>query len=140
MRRSQNVHTVACLMGACHIWQVVLTPKLIESLRGVHVCAVAVGSDHSLVLDEAGLCYSFGLAERGQLGLGDRSDQVSPRPIESLRGLRISTIAAGPSNSLAINSDGAIHGWGSPHTLGLGVEEDQLTPMAYPQWLRIGVH
>ena len=46
------------------------TPVPIEAVRGVRVCGVAAGRDHSLLCDEHGCAWSFGSDANGQLGRG----------------------------------------------------------------------
>ena len=72
-----------------------LTPRRIESLGDTRISAVAAGGAHSLALTEAGELYSFGWGEYGLLGHGDRTNQLTPRRIEALRGTPIAAVAAG---------------------------------------------
>ena len=48
----------------------VAVPQLIMPLATERVVCVAVGAMHSLVVTEAGVLYSFGANDTGQLGLG----------------------------------------------------------------------
>jgi len=110
------------------------TPKVIEALAGVKVCAVAVGADHSLVLSEDGVVYSFGEGDFGKLGHGNEERQRTPKAIEALQGVRVSSIAAGAQTSLAVAASGVAYGWGygEDERLGLRLTEDQLVPLQYP--------
>ena len=92
------------------------TPRLIEVLRGVRVSAVAAGGGHSLALSE-GKVYSFGWGDAGRLGHGDAEHTTTPRVIAGLRGVR--SIAAGSATSFAVDSAGAVFGWGEGVALGL---------------------
>lgn len=98
------------------------TPRLIEALRGVHVIAVAAGSEHSLALSEEGEVYSFGWNSHGQLGHGDLLWKPTPRLVEALRGVRISSVAAGGSHSLVLSEAGDAYsfGWNGQGQLGCG--------------------
>jgi alpha-tubulin suppressor-like RCC1 family protein len=98
-----------------------LTPKVIEALAGVKVRAVPVGSDHSLVLSEDGVVYSFGDGFHGRLGHGNNENQHTPRAIEALRGVKVSSIAAGELTSLAVAVSGVAYGWGCVEDGGLGL-------------------
>ena len=51
-----------------------------EALRGLKVAAVAAGSYHSLAVAD-GRAYSFGDGGMGQLGHGDRHEQLAPKRI-----------------------------------------------------------
>eukprot|EP00850_Spirogloea_muscicola_P015095 SM000113S24051 [mRNA] locus=s113:160578:164364:- [translate_table: standard] len=74
---------------------------------------------------------AWGAGEDGQLGLGDRGDAASPRPVSALDAVDVVGLAAGSRNSLAISSDGRagsseasalwqvfVWGWNQRGTLG----------------------
>ena len=111
-----------------------LTPKVIEALAGVKVRAVAAASYHSLVLSEDGVVYSFGFGSSGSLGRGGVDRQYTPKAVEAMRGVKVCSIAVGESTSLAVAVNGVAYGWGCGEDarLGLGLTEDQLTPLQYP--------
>ena len=48
--------------------QTVLSPKRISALDGVFCTAVSNANDHTLILDQMGQVYSFGLNTYHQLG------------------------------------------------------------------------
>eukprot|EP00966_Prymnesium_polylepis_P214068 4958142-Prymnesium_polylepis.1 len=116
---------------------------VIEALAGVKVRAVAAGHCHSLVLSEDGVVYSFGDGAHGRLGHGDVDLQSTPKAVEALRGVKVSSIAVGRSTSLEVAADGVAYGWGygeADERLGLRLAEDQLTPLQYPtEQLRVEV-
>ena len=57
--------------------------------------AVAAGGAHTLAVSGAGDVYSFGGANFHQLGHGDGADQLTPRRIEALHGVRAWGVVAG---------------------------------------------
>jgi alpha-tubulin suppressor-like RCC1 family protein len=59
-----------------------LTPTRVAGLAKVK--AIAAGSDHSLVLTEAGEVYACGDNQYGQLGLGDREGRLTPVRVPGL--------------------------------------------------------
>ena len=97
----------------------------------MRVSAVAAGGGHSLALSEDKV-YSFGIGVDGQLGHGDEESAYTPRVIASLRGVR--AIAAGSATSLAVDSAGAVFGWGRAAALGLqpAAVQAQLSPRRFP--------
>ena len=105
-------------------------PKVIETLRGVGVIALAAGCDHSMVLTNEGTVFSFGRGKRGQLGHGDRKDQLKPKVIKALRGMRVVAIAAGTEHSLVLTDGGAVLSFGNGQhgRLGHGDTKDRLKP------------
>ena len=89
------------------------TPRLIDGLpeRG-RVVAVAAGAHHSLVVSDRGAIYSFGYGGHGQLGHGDRADQLLPQPVAALEAVRIKAAAGGADHSLAIDNFGVLYSFG----------------------------
>ncbi|XP_061744248.1 E3 ubiquitin-protein ligase HERC2 isoform X2 [Nerophis ophidion] len=110
----------------------VSAPTLLESIQHVFIRKVAVnsGGKHCLALSSEGEVYSWGEAEDGKLGHGNRSPCDRPRVIESLRGLEVVDIAAGGAHSACITASGELFTWGKGRygRLGHGDSEDQLKP------------
>ncbi|XP_024133922.1 E3 ubiquitin-protein ligase HERC2 isoform X2 [Oryzias melastigma] len=110
----------------------VSTPTLLESIQHVFIKKVAVnsGGKHCLALSSEGEVYSWGEAEDGKLGHGNRSPCDRPRVIESLRGVEVVDIAAGGAHSACITASGELFTWGKGRygRLGHGDSEDQLKP------------
>ncbi|XP_027882785.1 E3 ubiquitin-protein ligase HERC2 isoform X2 [Xiphophorus couchianus] len=108
------------------------TPTLLESIQHVFIRKVAVnsGGKHCLALSSEGEVYSWGEAEDGKLGHGNRSPCDRPRVIESLRGVEVVDIAAGGAHSACITTSGELFTWGKGRygRLGHGDSEDQLKP------------
>ena len=127
------------------------TPRLVGTLLGVRVSAVAAGLHHSLALSESGDVYSFGSSYLGQLGHGNAAAQRTPRMIAGLSGMRVCSISAGRFTSLAVTTDEEVYGWGcgvyvhetddggADPVLGLGLTEHQRVPSKYPE-LRLRLH
>uniref|UniRef100_A0A3B3D0M2 E3 ubiquitin-protein ligase HERC2 n=1 Tax=Oryzias melastigma TaxID=30732 RepID=A0A3B3D0M2_ORYME len=109
----------------------VSTPTLLESIQHVFIKKVAVnsGGKHCLALSSEGEVYSWGEAEDGKLGHGNRPCD-RPRVIESLRGVEVVDIAAGGAHSACITASGELFTWGKGRygRLGHGDSEDQLKP------------
>uniref|UniRef100_UPI00358FCF6D E3 ubiquitin-protein ligase HERC2 n=1 Tax=Myxine glutinosa TaxID=7769 RepID=UPI00358FCF6D len=110
----------------------VSTPTLLESVQHVVIRKVAVnsGGKHCLALSSDGEVFSWGEAEDGKLGHGNRSPCDRPRVIESLRGIEVVDVAAGGAHSGCISSVGELYTWGKGRygRLGHGDSEDQLKP------------
>nr|XP_057930113.1 E3 ubiquitin-protein ligase HERC2 isoform X6 [Doryrhamphus excisus] len=110
----------------------VSAPTLLESIQHVFIRKVAVnsGGKHCLALSSEGEVYSWGEAEDGKLGHGNRSPCDRPRVIESLRGVEVVDIAAGGAHSACITASGELFTWGKGRygRLGHGDSEDQLKP------------
>ncbi|CAH1776574.1 unnamed protein product, partial [Owenia fusiformis] len=110
----------------------VAQPTLLESIQHVFIKKVAVnsGGKHCLALSSEGEVYSWGEAEDGKLGHGNRSPCDRPRVIESLRGKEIVGIAAGGAHNACITASGELYTWGKGRygRLGHGDSEDQAKP------------
>ncbi|GIP09184.1 hypothetical protein J1TS5_13540 [Paenibacillus macerans] len=103
-----------------------ITPKKIEGLSDIQ--AISAGDNHSLALTKSGDVYSFGRGMYGQLGHGDKENQLTPKKIEGLADIQ--AIAAGEDQSLALTKSGDVYsfGRGMYGRLGHGNTEDQSTP------------
>ena len=103
-----------------------ITPKKIEGLSDIQ--AISAGDNHSLALTKSGDVYSFGRGMYGQLGHGDKENQLTPKKIEGLADIQ--AISAGEDQSLALTKSGDVYsfGRGMYGRLGHGNTEDQSTP------------
>ena len=106
-----------------------LLPKKVEALGGHRVVAVSAGGCHSFAITADGAVWSWGYGGFGQLGHGDRQDQLLPKKVEAFAGQRVVAVSAGAHHSLAITADGAVWSWGQGGSrLGHGDIQDELLP------------
>ena len=93
---------------------------------------MACGWRHSAAVDEGGGLWVWGWGRYGQLGCGDHADQLLPKQVEALAGVRIKTVAGGWRHTLALDDAGAVYGWGWNKfgQLGNGSNEDVCSPEA----------
>jgi E3 ubiquitin-protein ligase HERC2 len=113
-----------------------LLPKRVEALRGVRLSSASGGHYwHALALAEDGLVYAWGEnRRRTTLGNPHVDGELLPKPVEALRGVRVSSVAAAGTRSYALADTGELWAWGcetdyaysSP--LGHGEEEDCPSP------------
>ncbi|RZC34127.1 RCC1 domain containing protein [Asbolus verrucosus] len=95
---------------------------------------VKSGREHCLLLDRKGNVFSFGRGSRGQLGLGCLDDELEPKFIEALGGIKIEAIEAGGWHSCALSKYGDLYVWGWNGNGQLGLfEEGGVSIMATPQ-------
>lgn len=85
------------------------------------VC-VALGSDFTLAVIDAGAVFSFGSSHCWALGHGPIDRAVLLRRIEALAesGRRFVAVAAGAHHALALNEEGQVYGWGCESANGHG--------------------
>jgi len=107
-----------------------LLPKKTEALAGERVVAVSAGHCHSLAITADGAVWSWASGAYGQLGHGDRQDQLLPKKVGAFAGQHVLAVSAGSTHSLALTADGAVWSWGSGAygQLGHGDQQDQWQP------------
>jgi alpha-tubulin suppressor-like RCC1 family protein len=89
------------------------SPERVEALRDVRVSMVSAGREHALALAEDGLVYAWGRNDRrALLGNSDVKRELLPKPVEALRGVRMSSIAAADGRSYAVTDTGVLWAWG----------------------------
>ncbi|XP_033844012.1 probable E3 ubiquitin-protein ligase HERC4 [Periophthalmus magnuspinnatus] len=106
-------------------------PRPFEPFRGVPVCQVSCGSQHSLALTKDGEVFSWGVDSRGQLGVGKSEPGVCrPQPVRSVQDLPVVLVAAGGEQSFCLTVSGGVWSWGHNCNgqLGLGDTTDRHTP------------
>ena len=105
-------------------------PRMIKSLRGIPIMQVSCGADFTLVVDNSGTVYSWGIGNYGNLGHGDTQDQVAPKSILSLKSEVVRMVAAGAKHSLAVSQSGDVwsFGHGDNGRLGNNVTRGSLVP------------
>eukprot|EP00457_Paulinella_chromatophora_P000312 gb/GEZN01000312.1/.p1 GENE.gb/GEZN01000312.1/~~gb/GEZN01000312.1/.p1 ORF type:complete len:1435 (-),score=155.12 gb/GEZN01000312.1/:665-4969(-) len=110
-----------------------MSPLLVLWDKGILAKKVVCGSEHVLLLSEAGYVYSWGRADSGQLGLEHEKDMFGPRRVEGLpRPAR--AIIAGDYHSLVLAGGLAttpeLYGFGlcTDGQLGTGYSYDRPPP------------
>ncbi|MBZ5734914.1 hypothetical protein K8Z61_10440 [Nocardioides sp. TRM66260-LWL] len=104
------------------------------SLAGKTITAITAGTSHSLALAADGTAHAWGDNSRGQLGTGTNTQRTSAGAVtvagSSLATKTITAIAAGDTHTLALASDGTVHGWGNNSNGQLGVNTAAQTSTA----------
>jgi alpha-tubulin suppressor-like RCC1 family protein len=83
--------------------------------NGEHVIGVYAGENHSVALTDKGNVYTWGLNNRGQLGLGynpSNRDIVTTPELVDVSGAKIVKIAVGTYHTVALGSNGVVYAWG----------------------------
>jgi alpha-tubulin suppressor-like RCC1 family protein len=90
-----------------------MLPKPIEALRGVRMGSVAA-CDQSYALADTGELWAWGVADHtlAPLGHGAQMDCPLPKPIASLRGIKVDAVMAYMDHTLALADDGSVYAWG----------------------------
>ncbi|TMS06482.1 RCC1 and BTB domain-containing protein 1 [Larimichthys crocea] len=118
-----------------------LTPCRLVGLQGLCVQQIVSGYAHSLALTDEGLLYAWGSNTYGQLGTGNKSNQLSPVQIMTEKE-RVVEIAACHSThtSAAKTQSGQVYMWGQckgqsmmlPHVTHFACTDDVFACFATP--------
>lgn len=113
---------------------IIITQIFAVSSSSFSLKFVSAGGFHSLVLDDDGIMYSWGLNNHGQLGDGTTTDSSTPVKVINTKVLSSKTIvqlSCGEFHSLALDTDGIIFSFGgnSNGELGDGTLIDRLEPV-----------
>jgi len=101
----------------------IMQPTLIKALQPHRAVSAATGRYHSLVLIDDGSIFSFGLNLSGQCGIGNTQEKVLlPTKVKAVRPFR--QVSCGGEFSMAVDTRGALHSWGSPEYGQLGHNDD----------------
>ncbi|XP_078162404.1 regulator of chromosome condensation (RCC1) family with FYVE zinc finger domain-containing protein isoform X3 [Carex rostrata] len=71
-------------------------------LDGICISKVACGNWHTAIISSSGTLYTYGEGTFGVLGHGDKKSITKPKEVESLKGLRVKSVACGPWHTAAI--------------------------------------
>eukprot|EP00396_MALV-II-16_sp_LP-1_P000478 gene478-405_t len=123
----------------------VFHPRIVETLRSVHVASVACGGHHSVAVTEDAQVYSWGSNRSGELGhpAGSKAakaageppqlqDLLAPKVIRSLNSKLIRSVACAEHHTAALSEMGILYTWGRGQNgrLGHNSEESEFTPRA----------
>jgi alpha-tubulin suppressor-like RCC1 family protein len=83
----------------------------------VRVCSVAAYGRRNLAASSTGEVWAWETDdddEHGRpLGQGELMNFPVPKPIESLRGIKVIAVVAGELHMMALSEDGGLYAWGN---------------------------
>ncbi|XP_072112577.1 probable E3 ubiquitin-protein ligase HERC4 [Mobula birostris] len=140
-----RVHTiVVSLSGAVFGWggnchgqlglndvKVRYQPARVQLLQFKRVIYVSCGAHHTAVLNKDGLVFTFGAGNYGQLGHSSTTNELEPRLLNVLCGIKVSQIACGSYHTLVYSAASRklySFGRGENGRLGSGEARDQFVP------------
>jgi RCC1 and BTB domain-containing protein len=102
----------------------------IDGLVNKFVNDISCGHLHSIVLTQTGEVYAFGYNNRGELGVGNNTNQLIPTLVNGFNSEKIIAISCGTYHSLALTESGQLYSWGfnSVNQLGDGTNANRNTP------------
>jgi alpha-tubulin suppressor-like RCC1 family protein len=89
-----------------------LIPIKIIRFSSEKIVSIACGCYHSLVLTDVGNVYSWGHNSKGQLGIGNQTNQNRPQKIDLNNNQIIKSISCGEYHSLLLTTVGDIYAFG----------------------------
>ncbi|XP_049393541.1 PH, RCC1 and FYVE domains-containing protein 1-like [Solanum stenotomum] len=87
-------------------------PRTLESALLLDAQYVACGSRHAVLITKQGDIFSWGEGLNGRLGHGVESDVSSPKLIDTLCGLNVTSAACGDYHTCATTISGDLYTWG----------------------------
>jgi alpha-tubulin suppressor-like RCC1 family protein len=89
-----------------------LSPITVHGFEGVRVRRVFPGFDVVFAIGEEGEVFSWGRRGNYIPGHGETQTQPSPKRVEALQGIRMSSVSFGDCHALALAEDGLVYAWG----------------------------
>ncbi len=87
-------------------------PEKVDLSAGTKLTSVAAGSDHGLAVTSTGAVVAWGYGGYGQLGDGSTGSSDVAVDVSLPAGTKVTAVAAGSNDSLAVTSTGAVLAWG----------------------------
>ncbi|KAF3680726.1 putative microtubule-associated protein RP/EB family member 1B-like [Capsicum annuum] len=87
-------------------------PRTLESALLLDAQYVACGSRHAVLITKQGEIFSWGEGLSGRLGHGVETDTSSPKLIDTLCGLNVTSAACGDYHTCATTISGDLYTWG----------------------------
>ncbi|MFO8072784.1 MAG: hypothetical protein R6V85_13005 [Polyangia bacterium] len=106
-------------------------PVSVLGLEGVEIVEVVLGSEHTCALSGDGRVFCWGYNQRGQVGTGEISDELSAWKVtepSEVVGLSepIVSVSAGTAHTCAAGASGAVYCWGDNSAGEIGNGRDKL--------------
>lgn len=112
------------------------TWHIMKGLKGINIRQIASGSLYSLLLDDMGIIWGYGINHCGQLALQrtDITQSVCKLRYFSARKIWIKDIACGECHNIVIDNNGNVYIWGDNRWFQLGhMGDNAVKPMLLGQ-------
>jgi alpha-tubulin suppressor-like RCC1 family protein len=108
------------------------TPTIVEVLEGVQVVAVACGAEFTSAVTDTGQLWMWGANDQGQLGTGQKVDQLFPSRVDGIKELEVCDVSCGDQHTAILTTNGIVYCCGLNREGQLG----QGTSSQYPDFSR----
>lgn len=102
------------------------TEKVVPNLS--NITAIETSFENCLALKKDGTVWAWGSNDKGQVGIGTRTEVIKPVQVKGLK--NITQIASGKFHMLAVDKEGSVWGWGCNRSGQLGNTKD--SPVTTP--------
>ncbi|CAD7972243.1 unnamed protein product [Amoebophrya sp. A120] len=101
-------------------WQEVPLPRTIRSLNSKNIRQISCAEHHTAAVSESGVLYTWGRGQNGRLGHGCKSNEMLPKPVETLFGQHVAQVSCGDFHTacVCVTGGGAGAGGVSSSTAG----------------------
>ncbi|KAJ6813091.1 uncharacterized protein M6B38_145385 [Iris pallida] len=89
-----------------------LVPRILQSTGTLEVNKISCGEKHTVLVTRQGEVFSWGQESGGRLGHKMNIDVHCPKVIESLKNVKVQTVACGSHHTCAVTSSGELYSWG----------------------------
>ena len=89
-----------------------MVPRLVEGLLGVKVAQVAASGNHTVICTAEGRVWTFGVGSSGRLGHGGEANEMVPRMVEGLLGVKVAQVVAGDLHTVIYTAEGRVLAFG----------------------------
>eukprot|EP01084_Bolivina_argentea_P036067 66752_1 len=111
------------------------TWKRLDDFQDKNIIKIACGINYTLLLDNTGVIWGYGINYNGQLGLNRIEIVTYPAKIKyfSIRNVRIKDMKCGQYHSIALDVNGNVHVWGDNKWFQLGIVIDNINNVNKPK-------
>jgi alpha-tubulin suppressor-like RCC1 family protein len=103
------------------------TPEPIPYFKDILIKKISAGAYHTVFIDTEGKVYTVGSNICGQLGLGDKNSRSLPEPITTFDNIQISSVSAGGTHTVFIDTIGKVYAVGYNENEQLGIMNVPIT-------------
>jgi hypothetical protein len=96
----------------CNVFNDVIRSGRVRGAFDVKGGSLAAGEGHTVICTAEGRVLTFGYGRNGQLGHGGNADEMVPRMVEGLMGVKVAQVAAGGSHTVICTAEGRVMGFG----------------------------
>ena len=106
--REAGVEARSHAAQVCCVFNDVIRSGRVRGAFDVKGGSIAAGLNHNVICTSEGLVLTFGNGEQGRLGHGGNADEMVPRIVEALVGVKVAQVAAGGGHTVICTAEGSV--------------------------------